>query len=429
MVRMVESSAPRPRGRLGAIFAVFAVLAAVFPESAANACATGHLGARWWSFQPPLNDLGPAFFYQAVEPVTTSSVAITIKGIGDDCTTPAQPIFATYQVTSEVGAPRSATAADFTAIPPRNTGPLYGYHGPEPTQHDDAVSLLGDALPETVVEKASALISEVTNGRRDIPWEVPLYIIDDDGTDRVSFETAGTYERSETYGVIPVPVFRAGPAAAEASYSIQAAGSSSSPAAADDYQAPGSVSFAAGERVKLVTIQVTNDGKYEPPEELTLTLTDPGTALPDDPVTATVRILDSVGSSGLQSRLHHPRQRWTYPASDYRIREVHIFTLAGQGAPVTSAEFALRKNLRGGTCEWYTGRRFKKGDCQNEKWLGTGQYEPDFFYIRVGEMQPSRGKIKDYTAFSRAQNQTGEVEPFLEKGRNENTFEIKRAKK
>lgn len=415
--------------RLSARVAVIAAVAGLLvPGPAASACATGHLGARWWSFQPPLNDLGPSFFYQAVEPTTTSSVSITIKGIGDDCTTPPQPIAATYQVTSELGAPRSANPADFTAIPPRSTGPMYGYHGPEPTQHDDAVSLLGDAILENVVEKANAVITEVTNGRRDIPWDVPLYIIDDDGTDRVSFETAGPYERSETYGVIPVPVFRAGPAATEATYTIQVAGSSTSPAAPDDYQVPSSVTFAAGERVKLITVQVTNDGKYESPEELKLTLTDPGTVLPDDPETATVRILDSVGSSGLESRLHHPRQRWDYAASDYRIREVHIFTQAGQGAPVTSAQFALRKNLRGGACEWWTGKRFKKRDCQNERWLGTGQYEPDFFYIRVDELTPSRGKIKGYTAFSRAQNQTGEIESFLEKGRNENTFEVKPAK-
>jgi hypothetical protein len=181
--------------------------------------------------------------------------------------------------------------------------------------------------------------------------------------------------------------------------------------------------------VKLITIQLVNDKTYEPPEELTLTLTDPGTVLPEDPVTTTVRILDSVGASGLESRLHHPRQRFTYRASDYRIREVHIFTVPGQGAPVASAELAIRRNMKGGKCQWLAGKRFKPGDCQNERWLGTAQYEPDFFYKRLKEIAPSKGKIKSYTAFSRAINGTGEVETFLKAGRNQNTFKVKPAKK
>ena len=415
--------------RLSARVAVIAAVAGfLVPAPAATACASGHLGVRWASFQQPLNDLGPVFFYQSAEPATTSNVQITVLGVGDDCTVPAQPIFATYQVTSDPVAPRGANAADFTSIPPRTTGPLYGTHGPGEREHTDSVPLLADAVPENVIERATATITEAT-GRKEVPSKVPIYIVDDDGGDRVSFESAGPYERSETYGVIPVPVFRAGPAAEASTYSIQAAGSSAAPATPDDYAVPGTVSFGPGDRVKLVDVNIVNDGRFEPPEELTLTLTAPGTVLPDDPVAATVRILDSVGSSGLESRLHHPGQRRDYPASDFRIREVHIFTVAGQGAPVTSAQFALRKNLRGGSCEWWTGKRFKERDCQNERWLDTGRYEPDFFYIRIDELAPSEGKIKNYTAFSRAQNQTGQIESFLEKGRNENTFEVKPAKK
>lgn len=387
---------------------------------------------RWVSFQAPVNDFGPVFFYSAVEPPASGSVPITIQGAGDDCSNPPQPVFGTYQVVSPPpGTPSSATSGlDFTPIPPRQTGPLYGYHGGGPTEHSDNVQLLGEALIEPVAEQARATITAST-GRRDEPFDVPLYILDDDGTDRVAFGGSGPYERSETYGVISVPVFRGGPASSAATFSLSSAGSSASPATAgEDYSVPqGSVDFAAGERAKLLTLQVFDDKTYEPPEELTLTLTDPGTVLPDDAVSATVRILDSVGGSGLESRLHHPRQRLTYRASDFRIREVHIFTSAGVGAPVTKAEFALRKNMKGDRCEWFTGKRFRAGDCQNERWLRTSQYEADFFYIRVPELSPSRRRIKTYTAFARGVNATGEVEAFLEAGRNENTFEVRPAKK
>ena len=417
--------------KLRALAVVAAGLTGLMAPAAANACAFTHLGVRWGSFPAPLNDLGPTFFYMGVEPPVSSSVAVTIKGTGDDCTNPPQPVVASYQVsTPPSGTARAATpGADYTAIyPPRTTGPLYGYHAQGPTEHVDSVPLMSDVLPEPVVEQAQALITATADGGRlDFPSDVPLYIVDDDGADRASFESAGPFERSETYGVITVPVFRAGSAAAAATFNLSAAGSSANPATAgEDYKpVADSVSFATGERVRLVTVEIVNDGKFEEPEELTLTLTNPGTVLPDDPVTATVRILNSIGASGIESRLHHPRNRWSYRASDYRIREVHIFTSAGHGAPVSTAQFALRKNSKGGRCDWWTGKRFKKGDCQNERWLGTDRYEPDFFYIRLDELEPSKGKIRDYTAYSRAINGTGEVEPFLEKGRNENTFEVK----
>ena len=414
-----------------ALVALLALGVVASPASAEALCAAGHLGARWSGFQAPIHDQGPVFFYHSVEPSSTANVPIKILGVGDDCTVPAQPMFATYEVRSQVGAPRAASAADFTSIPPRTTGPLYGAHGPGSQEHTDSVPVLADALPENVVERADAIITQTNNGKKEVPFEVPLFIVDDDGTERVSFESAGPYERSETYGVISVPVFRAGPATGEVTYQLTATPSGTSgPTAGDDYALTGNpVSFQAGERVELVSIQIFDDRKPEAPEELTLTLDAPGTVLPEDPVTTTVSILDSVGASGLQSRLHHPRHGRPYRASDFRIREIHIFTTPGVGSPVTSADFALRRNMRGGTCSWWDGKRFRGGDCQNERWLRTGQYEPDFFFYRLRELDPSTRRIRNYTAFSRARNGANEIEAYLEGGRNLNTFEVRPAKK
>jgi Calx-beta domain len=415
-----------------ALVAVLALATLGAPASDALACLGGHLGGhlgvRWASFQEPIHDFSPVIFYHAVEPTATGSVPVTIVGSGDDCSNPPQPVVGTYQVTTPASiTSRPATAGlDYTGIPPSTTGPLYGSHGPEPTRHTDSVPLLPDALPETVVEQAQATITSST-GRLDYPFDVPLYIVDDDGTDRVSFESSGPFERSETYGVISVPVFRAGPATGESTYQLSATPSGpSGPTAGDDYALTGNpVSFQAGERVELVSIQIFDDRKAEPPEELTLTLDDPGgTVLPEDPIEATVRILDSVGATGLESRLHHPRQGRTYRGSDYRIREIHIFTTPGVGPPVTGADFALRRNLRGGECAWWSGKRFRNGDCQNERWLQTGTYEPDFFFYRLREPDPSTGRIRNYSAFSRARNGSSEIEAFLERGRNANTFEV-----
>lgn len=419
------------RARALATTVVACLLAGLISAVPAAACATGHLAVRWSGFPPELGRFGGNDFYYVSEATTTAS--LTIRAFGDDCGQLRQPVSATYEVADPPsGAPRSASSVgpppDYQ--PARGTTPPLWDHSGGQQEETIQVPILQDVLLEPVAERVRARITAST-GRIEVPWDVPLYIVDDEAPERAAFERSEPYERSETYGSILVPLFRAGPALTEASYSFAAEGSSQNPATeGQDYRLPaGPISFAAGERLKVIAIELFDDGKPEPPEELSLTLTDPGPVLPDDPVTTTVRILDSVGASGLQSRLHHPRQGKTYRSSDYRIREVHVFTSAGQGAPIVEAGFALRRNLKGGRCAWWTGKRFRRGECQNERWLSTRQYEPDFFYYRLPEMRPSVGRIKSYTAYSRAINGTSEIESFLEKGRNANTFKVKKPRK
>jgi hypothetical protein len=129
------------------------------------------------------------------------------------------------------------------------------------------------------------------------------------------------------------------------------------------------------------------------------------------------------------SSLHHPNQGKKYRASHYLIREIHIFTQDQGGAGVTAAEFALRRNMKNKSCQWWTGKRFRKGDCEKERWLETDIYETDFYFIRLKELEPSVGKVRDYTAFSQAIDGARNVESGFEVGRNANTFEIRPSKK
>jgi hypothetical protein len=57
-----------------------------------------------------------------------------------------------------------------------------------------------------------------------------------------------------------------------------------------------------------------------------------------------------------------------------------------------------------------------------------GKFETDFFFIRIDALAPSKGKIDDYTAFSRAIDGAGNIEWFLNPGENHNTFEVKPGK-
>jgi hypothetical protein len=98
------------------------------------------------------------------------------------------------------------------------------------------------------------------------------------------------------------------------------------------------------------------------------------------------------------------------------------------GSGVVSAQFALRRNLPNGKCQWWKGgRKFKKGSCEKERWKKMGKFESDYFFIRSDALPPSPGKT-DYTAFSRAIDAAGNVESFFDPGRNANTFEVKPGK-
>ena len=395
----------------------------------AAACADGHLGLRWVDFGAPLSDLSYPFFYFAGE--GDGQVTVTIMGVGDDCRVPAQPVTGTYEVTDPESDPRAATSAlDYQPVPAGNTGPLYGYHAQGPTRHSRDVTISQDLLPEAVAEHARALIT-FSSGRLEVPWEVPLQIIDDDGPSRVSFESTEVAEKSETYPTLSVAVLRAGPADTAETFEYTAEGTSADPASAADYTLPSPrrVEFAVGERVKLITVGIVNDTAVEPDEELTITLTSPGPIIPDtDPASATIRILDNEESGGVppSTKFHHPRHRLHYERGDYRLREFHVF--ANDDGEVAGVELALRRNQEDGSCAWFSGKRFVRGACAAKRWLDTDYYpDLDWYYYRMDELKPSVGtSIKSYTAFARGTDGAGNVERRLEVGRNANTFEVEK---
>jgi hypothetical protein len=177
-----------------------------------------------------------------------------------------------------------------------------------------------------------------------------------------------------------------------------------------------------------INIGIVNDKIGEGPENVVVTLN--GTV--DGPASTTVTILDNEESVKPTSRFHHPRHKWRYKKSDYRIREFHVFTQDNAGgAGVVAAEIALRRNLKNGKCAWRTKSGWKTQDCQNREWLPT-KYDDvgELFYLRVKQLKSSVGtKIKNYTAFSRAIDGAENVENDFVKKRNDNTFEIKRSRK
>jgi hypothetical protein len=407
------SSIPRIR-----LVGALAMLLVMVPLADADACANGHLGVRLSDFPAEIGEFGPLGMYWGNEGTVTN---VTVRAVGDDCSN--VPISAVYEVRAYPGTAGAATTGDFTPFT-KPSKPLYGYHGAPGDQFESTPVTLGaDPSPVDTVSEAVQVRIVSANGYQGGPWDVPLYIIDTNlPTTAVAFPSPGPYQVSESRGSITIPVFRGGPAgsAQDVPYTVAGAGAE---ADRDFRVLGGQVHFDANDRVGTITIELLRDDLSEPAEALTLTLQGPAA----EPTSTTIEIVD-LGANAPTSTLHHPNNRKRYRANSYKIREIHIFTKDRTGAGVVGAQFALRRNDAGGGCAWFTGRRFKQGKCGKERWLKTKEFATDYYLIRLNELAPSTGSIKNYTAFSRAVDAAGNLEASFGRGRNRNTFEVTPAK-
>jgi hypothetical protein len=284
-----------------------------------------------------------------------------------------------------------------------------------------------DSSTESIVEAAQIFLHSPVNAALSSPSSAPLYIVDTDGDTRVGFDP-DPYSQSETFAPVRIPVFLAGLATGgTVSYSIEPSGASPATPGAD-FTGPtsGALTYAAGERMKTIDLSLVNDDQGEGPEEVTINVSGLGPA-----TSTTFTIVDNEESVSPTSRFHHPRHKWKYKKSDYRIREFHIFAKDEGGSGVVASELALRRTLKNGKCAWLTKSGWQKKDCQNRTWLPT-KYDDagQLFYYRMKQLKSSvKTKIKNYTAFSRAIDGAGNLEKDFIQKRNDNTFEIKRRRK
>jgi hypothetical protein len=295
------------------------------------------------------------------------------------------------------------------------------------------VSIPGSPIEEeSVVEAFTIALSNPQGGTITPPDSAPFLIVDGDGEARVAFDDL-SYSRSESFATMTIPVWRAGSATGPVTvpYTV---GPGSSATENNDFAvtSPNPLSFGAGERVKVITLSIVNDEIGEGDETVELSLQAPTGAALDTPSTKVVTIEDNEENIAPTSRFHHPRHKWKYKKSDYRIREFHVFAHDEEGGSgVVSAEIALRRKLMNGKCAWKMRKGWQRKDCDKPTWLPTKYDETgDLFYYRMPQLKSSvKTKVKNYTAFSRAIDGAGNIEKDLIRKRNDNTFEIKRTKK
>ena len=383
------------------------------------ACASGHVAAQLTDF-PPEAISSP--FYWSTEGQGGNQITFVLRAIGDDCTPSAVTI--------------SYATKDGTATSPMDYAPTSGQRAvsTDPTHSGNdrqpvSVPVVGDPAPEPVVESAIVELTGVQGGGHlGAPRSAALHIVDDDGpTGRISLDPSASYRQLETFNLAGVAVFRGGSDAGtvRVPYTIEPGPAPSASPGADYRADSGAITFAPGERIKMIPITLVNDRDTEGEEKLTVTLTGADGGAIDGPSSATFTILDNEEYTAPESVFHHPRNKNTYRSKDYRIREIHVFTEDRGGAGVTRADFALRKNLSRGGCEWWAGRKWKKRSCSRLTWRSMDMYETNFFYVRLPSLPKSRGAIEAYTAFSRAIDGAGNQERRFDPGRNANTFEIK----
>lgn len=317
---------------------------------------------------------------------------------------------------------------DFTLDADRTQG-LQDPHLGDPFFQDISFPVHADGQPEPVVERAFVQLSGFDNAFAGTHTRAPFYFIDNQ-TIGFAFAEAG-YSHSEFGPKMPVPVFRGGPATTSQTIDFTVTGSGSNPAVEEEnFEVDSkSLTFAAGERVKVIDFSIINNRKPDGNRTFSISLT--GQAQQNE---TEITILDAGGEAPPKpySRFHHPRQGLKYERDDYRIREMHTFAFNNGGPEIEWAKFALRKKLRTGRCAWWNGGDFKGGNCSAKKWLQMkrfGDFNGRLLYIYEVKkrLKPTRGtRVEKYTTFTRVGNIAGAKETRLEKGRNVSNFKVTR---
>jgi hypothetical protein len=386
--------------------------------SPSAACASNHIRILLTGFP---SEGSSRFIYYAVE--SQGSASFTILAGGDACSENASVGYSASGGTATAGADYQQTSGtESFFLPPH-----------ESDSKSVSVTILNDSNDlEAHVESIQVGLSNPQNASLGAPATAPILIIDDDGPTRWGLE-GSEHTQSETFPSLRIPVFLAGDApGTSVGYTITP--DSATPATAgQDYQgSSGTLTFGPGERVKTIDLTLVNDPVAESPESFIVSVAGavPGAGQ------MKVTILDNEEGDRPTSRLHHPRHSWRYKKSDYRIREIHIFasdpTAGGRLASgVVAAQLALRRNMKNGKCQWWTGEGWERRDCQNREWLET-QYDPvgELYRYRMKQLKSSVGtRVKNYTAFSRAIDGAGNIEGDFNEKRNANTFEVKRSRR
>ncbi|HEX6263382.1 MAG TPA: hypothetical protein VF097_11105 [Actinomycetota bacterium] len=275
------------------------------------------------------------------------------------------------------------------------------------------------------------------------PTEAAVHIIDNDGPARVSLEPTldggdtMQYEPGEQASHFHIPVFWAGETLPSGTvpYTIGPADGFPTPTLDVDYEVNSPAQLPAsdfgGGRVAFIKLRILNDNKEELDEAITITLTGANAVEGRDETTVLIRDA-GVDNLAPRTNFHHPKHKKRYPRNAYQLREMHIFHSDPGGSGIRRVQIAIQRRLTNGRCQWWNGKRFAGGSCKGvpAKFWKKTKYERalDWFLYRVPAFKPTQGtNLRFYRAFARGFDMAGNVERRFQKGRNKNTFWVKRS--
>jgi len=311
---------------------------------------------------------------------------------------------------------------------------LYPPGTSQPSVDDRDFSATQDATEQPVQRATLTLGNPQTSGPDDPvlgnPRSAPVFLVDDDASQPFSFGMP-SYSRQETF-TLGIPVFRSGPVTGPASVSFTTEGSGADEAEPSDYEVltQGPLQFAAGERVKVIKIEMRQDSNPEGDEQFTVSLVGD---VNDELGTTNVIIKNlNPGSGSLRptGRLHHPKHKFRYPQNYPWLNEIHIFTAsADRDLKVRRAEMSIVKKLKDGACRWWNGSDFVKQRCIDRRWFTKGIKHPakDYFLHRLRQKLPvsvgKKSNVAVYEIRARWWDNRNNVSK-LRVGASQNRFEV-----
>jgi hypothetical protein len=394
-------------------------LLAARPAEAATCAGAEGAAIYLWGFPRLMADKPPFFYYTPEKDGNAPFEVTAFVGCGGTTT---------YRATYDTppGSPNPADAGDYERVTGRPE--FYAPQDHAVITRTFQVPIHDDAALEPLAETVSVELSELSSGADPgTPMKAPLYIVDDEGPERVRFVTS-SMTVGEAAGVVRIPVLRAGALDGGVSFSV-------SPAS-DVTPTSGNVQLAPDGRFGIVSLNVADDSQSEPVETLSVSLS--GGAVEGGPFS--LNVTDNDGGSGgdtiaPHAWFDHPRHGVRYSRDDPLLHSIELLATDNSGrTAITGARAALRKKLKAGGCRWWSGTRWQAGACSSVEWfalttrLADGAREV-FVYTALPHFAPSIGhdaRTRNYRVYGRATDDSGNTSPLVT-GDSRNTFEVTRA--
>ncbi len=254
-----------------------------------------------------------------------------------------------FDVTVSGSGANPATGADFRGNPPEPIPTIRLTFLPDQTSKTVGVNVSGDTNIEAD-EGFALTLSNATNASIGTSTATGTIISDDSG---LSIAALDAVKREGNSGNTPFTftVTRSGGTfgAASASYAVR--GSGENPAATADFGGAfprGTVSFAAGEVSKTITINVAGNKAVEPDEDFIVTLTNPvGASLITDSANGRILnddtgfVIEAIDASKLEGNSGETPYTFTVTRiGDLNVASSVSYAVAGSGAaPANAADF------------------------------------------------------------------------------------------